>query len=111
MRAAFVSLTSDAFNGRIHYITGPRAISFHDVAAAFSKSLGKDIRYINLSYEDQKAGLEAYGTPDAVVEAAMTLFKRWTDGEDQPASPDFERMAKTKATDIDQFAADVAGSL
>lgn len=107
-KVAIAGLTSDKFNGKIHYITGPRAISFGDVAEAFSKHLGNDIQYVNLSYEDQKAGLEAYGTPDMVVETVMTLFKRWADGDDQPATSDFEEITGVKPTDIDKFAAETA---
>lgn len=107
-KTAMAGLTSDKFNGKIHYITGPRSISFSDVANAFSKHLGKDIQYVNLSYEDQKAGLKAYGTPDMIVETVMTLFKRWSEGEDQPATSDFENITGLEATDIDKFAAETA---
>lgn len=51
-RAAFVGLTSDEFNREIHKITGPRAISYYDVAEAFSNALSKDIQYVSMSYED-----------------------------------------------------------
>ncbi|AZV78255.1 SDR family oxidoreductase [Parasedimentitalea marina] len=107
-KAALAGLTSDAFNGKIHVITGPQPISFDDVAKAFSKPLGKEISYVNLSYEDQKAGLEAYGTPEMVVQTVMTLFKRWSEGEDQPATSDYEKITGEKATDIEKFAADFA---
>ncbi|WP_114287968.1 NmrA family NAD(P)-binding protein [Candidatus Halocynthiibacter alkanivorans] len=107
-KAVLAGLTSDTYNGKIHYLTGPEAISFHDVAEAFSKPLGKDIQYVNLSYEDQKAGLESYGTPDMIVETVMTLFKRWAEGGDQPATSDYENITGAKATGIDQFAAETA---
>lgn len=107
-RVAFVSLTSDAFNGETHDITGPRAISYYDVANAFSKALGQDIQYVPMSFEDQKAGLESLGLPDMITHTVMTLFKRWVDAGEQPVSPAYERMAGRKATDIDTFAADVA---
>jgi len=106
--AALAGLTSDQFNGKIHYITGPEAISFSDVAKAFSKPLGNEINYVNLPYEGQKAGLEAYGTPDFVVNTVMALFKRWAEGGDQPATTDYENITGTKATDIDTFAAEAA---
>ncbi len=109
--AAFACLTSDTFNGKTHYITGPRAISYYDVAAAFSKPLGKEIQYVSLSYEDQKAGLESFGMPDMIVNTIMTLFKRWVDAGEQPVSPDFERITGAKATDIDTFARDVAPAM
>ena len=47
-KAAFHTLLADEFNGQIHYITGPRAISFTDVANALSKSLGRQINYMSL---------------------------------------------------------------
>ncbi|MCP4320203.1 MAG: NmrA family NAD(P)-binding protein [Hyphomicrobiales bacterium] len=109
-KVAFQCLTSDAFNNEIHYITGPRAISFYDVAAVFSKSMGKDIQYVSLSYEDQKAGFAAAGLPDWTIDTVMTLFKRWVVVGEQPASRDFEQITQLKPTDIDRFAADVAGS-
>lgn len=110
-KAALAGLSSDELNGQIHYITGPRSISFHDVAKAFSNPLGKDIQYVNLPYEDQKAGLEAFGTPDMIVDTVMTLFKRWAEGEDQPASDDFEKITGARATDIEQFAVDFAPAM
>jgi hypothetical protein len=45
------------------------------------------------------------------IETVMTLFKRWAEGEDHLESDDFERMAGTKATDINQFADDAVGSM
>jgi len=107
-KAALAGLTSDAFNGKVHIITGPQSISFEDVATAFSKSLDKEISYVNLSYEEQKVGLEAYGTPEMIVQTVMTLFKRWSEGEDQPATRDYETITGEKATDIEKFAADFA---
>jgi len=36
------------------------------------------------------------------------LFKRWSEGEDQPATSDYETITGEKATDIEKFAADFA---
>ena len=110
-KAAFHCLTSDEFNDTIQYITGPRAIGFGDVAAAFSSSLGKDIQYVSLSYEDQKAGFETFGMPEWTINTVMTLFKRWVDDGERAASQDFEHITGAKATDIEQFAAGVADSM
>lgn len=110
-KAALIGLASDKIDGRIIYVTGPEAISFHDVAQAFSKPLGKAIQYVDLSFEDQKAGLEAYGTPDMIVNTVMTLFKRWSEGDDQPVCVDFEEITGSKATSIGQFASDVAETM
>lgn len=107
-KVAFASLTSDTFNDEVHYLTGPQSISFGDVAEAFSTHLGKTIQYVNLSYQDQKSGLEAFGTPDMVVKTVMTLFQRWAEGADQPATPDIQNITGVKPTSIDSFAAETA---
>ncbi|WP_160115983.1 NmrA family NAD(P)-binding protein [Candidatus Halocynthiibacter alkanivorans] len=109
--AAYLCLTSDDFNNRIHYITGPDTISFYDVATSFSKALDQQISYVSLSYEDQKAGLSAAGLPDWTIDTVMTLFKRWVDVGEHPVSPDFEQITGVKAISIDQFAADFAPSM
>lgn len=106
--ATYHCLTSDDFNNRIHYITGPDTISFYDVATAFSKALDQQISYVSLSYEAQKTGLSAAGLPDWTVDTVMTLFKRWVEAGEHPVSPDFEQITGAKATSIDQFAADFA---
>ena len=110
-KAAYACLLSDDFNNKVHYITGPRSISFHDVAKALSESIGNQIQYVSLSYDDQKTGFAAAGLPDWTTDTVMTVFKRWVDSGEQPVSLDFEQITKTKATDIETFAADFADSL
>lgn len=107
-KAALACLTSDAHNGQIHTITGPRAISFYDVAEEYSKALGHKIQYLSLTYEDQKAGFEGFGMPQWTVKTVMTLFKQWVDQEVQPVSEDYQRITNVAATDIRQFVADFA---
>lgn len=110
-RAAFIGLTSDKINGETLDLTGPSAISYYDVAAAFSEALSQDIQYVSLSYEDQKAGLESLGLPDMITQTVMSLFKHWVDAGGQPVSPDFERIAGEKANGIDAFAREFAPSM
>ena len=109
-KATFYCLTSDEFNNKTHYITGPRAISFADVAGALSKSLDRDIQYVPLSYEEQVAGFKTAELPDWTTDTVMKLFRIWDEAGMQEASPDFEKITKTPAVDIDQYAADFAGS-
>lgn len=109
-KAAFYCLTSDDFNNETHYITGPRAISFADVASALSKSLGRNIQYVPLSYEDQAAGFKAAGLPDWTTDTVLKLFRIWVEAGVREASPDFEKITKTPATDIEQWAVDFSDS-
>mgnify|MGYP001369140346 CR=1 FL=1 len=107
--ASFCCLTSDDFNNQIHYITGPRSISFSDVANALSTSLNRDIQYVPLSFEDQSSGFKTAGLPDWTIDTVMTIFQSWSDSVVCDVSPDFEKITKTKAIDINQWASDYSG--
>ncbi len=109
-KAAFHCLTTDEFNNENYIITGPRAISFTDVANALSKSLGRDIHYVSLSYEDQENGFKAAGLPDWIIESTLKLCRTWVETPEHKVSPDFEKITKTRPTDIEKFAADFADS-
>ena len=109
-RVAFHCLTTDEFNNETYIITGPRAISFADVAKALSKSLDRDIQYVSLSYEDQEKVFKAAGLPDSTAKTVLTLFRTWVVTPEHKVSPDFEKITKTKPTDIEKFAADFADS-
>jgi len=109
-KAALVCLTSDEFNQQTHYITGPRAITFADVASALSQSLGREIQYVPLTFEDQLAGFTAAGIPAEVSDGVMKVFKSWVDAGVREPESDFEKITKSKATDIEQYAIDFVTS-
>ena len=49
--AAVAILTGSGHEGKTYVLTGPASISFHDVASAFSKVLGKEVQYVNVPRE------------------------------------------------------------
>lgn len=101
--AAFYALQSDEFNNGIYYLTGPKAISFDDIAEILSNKLERKISYQNLSYEQQEAGLKGAGIPEWVSDTVMKLFKKWAENDDHIASDDFEKLTGKKAISIDQY--------
>ncbi len=109
-KAAFRCLTTDTFNNATYIITGPRAINFSEVAEALSKALDRDIRYVSLSYEKQEQMFKAMGLPDWIANTVLMLFRTWTETSEHEVSPDFEKIAKTKSTDIEKFTADFVDS-
>lgn len=106
--AAHRCLTTERFDSQTFVITGPRSISFGDIAVTLSAQLGRDIHYQNLSYEQQAAGFEAAGLPDAIVASVMGLFKSWTEQPVHDATTDFEHITGTSPTDIETHIADFA---
>lgn len=45
---AALALTEDDHEGRIYHLTGPEAITYHDVAVEVSRVLGKVVTYVNV---------------------------------------------------------------
>ncbi|MQS08019.1 NmrA family NAD(P)-binding protein [Streptomyces alkaliphilus] len=69
-------LASDGHVGRIHELSGPRALGFREVAAELSRVTGRDIRYTPVAPEAYREALRGKGLP---VEFA-DLFRLILDG-------------------------------
>lgn len=105
-KVAFLALTKDDYNNQTCVLTGPRSISYADIAKEISSVLGRDIQYVDISYEDQEAGFKAYGMEDWQLSTVMRLFKIWADkGAIEPTN-DFELITNSKPRDIIEFATD-----
>ena len=60
--AAAEVLTSEGHEGKTYELTGPVAISFHDVAAALSEALGKPVKYVDVPPKAAKEFLLGMGS-------------------------------------------------
>ena len=100
-------LTEDGHEGKSYNLTGPASISFHDVAAALSKALGKQVNYVNVPLEAAREGMIGMGMSewfgDAVVGVFQTL-RRYGDF----TTPDVENVTGHPARSYETFANDFA---
>src|SRR5438034_813228 len=60
---AVVTLTQSGHEGKSYPITGPADLSFHDIAATFSKVLGRQIKYVDVPAEAARESLAKMGLP------------------------------------------------
>jgi len=105
-KAAFQGLAKEDFNNQTFVLTGPTSISYTDIAKHLSIILGRDIQYMDLSYEDQEAGFKAYGMEDWQLSTVMKLFKIWADKGAVEPTNDFETLTNSKPKDIQEFISD-----
>ena len=54
-------------SGETYVVTGPEALSQHDIAAVFAKALGKPVEYVELPVEEWQQAAAAAGLPAFVV--------------------------------------------
>lgn len=105
-KVAYLALTKNDYNNQTCVLTGPESISYADIAKEFSNVLGREIQYIDVPYEDQKAEFKAYGMEDWQLSTVMKLFKIWADRGISEPTNDFEKITNLKATSLKKFIAD-----
>jgi uncharacterized protein YbjT (DUF2867 family) len=77
---AVAALTEEGHDGRTYELTGPRLLTFTDVATAISAATGRTVRYVPVSPEEYAAAAVAQGVPADEVGPMADLFARVLDG-------------------------------
>ncbi|MFL5744877.1 MAG: SDR family oxidoreductase [Niastella sp.] len=62
-------LAKGGYQGESLRVTGPEALSMADIAGIISKSSGKTIRYVPVSWDERKAALSSAGLPAYFIDA------------------------------------------
>ncbi|MBJ7289983.1 NmrA family NAD(P)-binding protein [Williamsia sp.] len=77
---AVAALTDPAHAGKTYELTGPRLLTFADVAAVISATTGRDVDFVRLSAQEYRAGLLDAGLPQPIVDLVSALFATLFDG-------------------------------
>ena len=88
--------------------------TFGDVAAVFTEALGKEVKYVRVTYEDWKKGLAGAGLPQWRLDGMLEYFKladSGLEGADVPETGDFERITGEKPTSLTEWVAKVKNTL
>jgi NAD(P)H dehydrogenase (quinone) len=72
-RTAVAVLTTPGHDHMIYEVTGPAALTYHDIARELSTVSGRPVRYIPLAVEEAHQGLLAAGLPAPVVEVVVSI--------------------------------------
>ncbi|MCJ7874601.1 NmrA family NAD(P)-binding protein [Phaeobacter sp. J2-8] len=97
------ALTEDGHLGERYEVTGPRLMSFADMAAALTATLGRPIQHVPISFEDFHANVAAAG--DSFVADVFTTIARETlDGRNAYIADGVERALGRKPRDFAAFA-------
>jgi uncharacterized protein YbjT (DUF2867 family) len=101
------ALTEEGHKGELYEVTGPRLMTFADMAAELSAATGRPIRHIPISFEDFHANIAQSGG-DFVADVFTAIARETLDGRNThladgvqraPGRPprDFANFAKTAA--------------
>ena len=61
-------LTEDGHEGKKYVLTGPKAVSYPEIADALANKLGKPVKYIDIEPAEAKKAMVAAGLPDWVAD-------------------------------------------
>jgi uncharacterized protein YbjT (DUF2867 family) len=109
--AAVQALTnSDEHKNRAYDITGPEAITNHEIAGIISNFADKKVTFVDVSLNDTRNAMKTAGMQEWGVDALIELFEFQKAGNASVVSPDLERVIGRKPFSFSQFATDYAQS-
>ncbi|MFQ6027379.1 MAG: SDR family oxidoreductase, partial [Dehalococcoidia bacterium] len=101
-------LTEEGHEGKTYDLTGPASISFHDVAAALSQALGRQVNYVNVPPEAARQGMISIGLPEWVADALGEYTEAFSEGYGDFTTPDVEKVTGNPPRSYETFARDFA---
>ncbi|MFG1941417.1 NAD(P)H-binding protein [Nonomuraea sp. NPDC048826] len=105
---AVAALVGDGHAGRVYELTGPRLLTFADVAAELSKATGRDIVYVPITPDQYAAGAVEHGVPEDEIGMLIGLFTDTLDGRNAYVADGVRAALGRPARDFADFARDNA---
>ena len=97
------ALTEEGHLGKRYEVTGPRLMTFAEMAGVLSATLGRPIRHVPITFDDFHANVAASG--DTFVADVFTTIARETlDGRNAYVTDGVERALGRKSRDFAEFA-------
>ncbi|HYZ27522.1 MAG TPA: NmrA family NAD(P)-binding protein [Thermoleophilaceae bacterium] len=107
---AVAALTDDRHVGQLYELTGPRSLTFAEVAEEIGRAAGREIRYAPVSLEQHAAEAAAHGVPDEVIELLTYLFSEVVDGRNAATTDGVRRALGRDGRDFRDYARDAAAT-
>lgn len=105
---AVAAFTEPGHTGEVYEVTGPRLMTFAEVADALSEAIGSDIAYVQVPHEAFVAGVQASGAPKEVVWMLDYLFSTVLDGRNAHLTNGIQRALGRPPRDFTAYAREVA---
>ncbi len=103
----FAVLTEDGHKGELYEVTGPRLMSFADMADELSRATGREIRHIPISFEEFQANIAQAGGP-FVADVFTAIARETLDGRNAHTTGGVMRALGRGPRDFRDFARDAA---
>lgn len=96
--------------GQVYEVTGPRLMTFAEVAAELSQATGREIRYIPVTAEEYRSSLLDHGVPEEFVTPLIDLITTVLDGRNASLTDGVQRALGRPPRDFRDYARETAAS-
>jgi uncharacterized protein YbjT (DUF2867 family) len=105
--AAKQALTQTRWDGQTFDLTGPTAISFHEIAAELSRLLDRDIQYVPITADALAESVRARGFEEWFAQGYHDYLQAYANGWGDFATDSVREITGTPGRSFRQFAAEV----
>ncbi|MCB0166924.1 MAG: NAD(P)H-binding protein [Anaerolineae bacterium] len=107
---AIAALTEPGHTGEVYEVTGPRLMTFTDIAAELSEATGREITYIQPPHEAFVTEVANSGAPKDVVWILDYLFSTVLDGRNAYITDGIQRALGRPPKDFAEYAREAAAT-
>ncbi len=107
---AVAALTESGHNQEVYEVTGPRLMTFSDVATELSKAMSRKVSYVPVTHADFIAGIKDSGAPQEVTWLLDYLLSTVLDGRNAYLTDGIQRALGRPPKDFAEYARDVAAT-
>lgn len=107
---AVAALTEPGHVGELYEVTGPRLMTFKDIAAELTNFLDHEVAYIQIPHDSFVQEVENSGAPQDVIWILDYLFSTVLDGRNAHLSDGIERALGRLPKDFSEYARETSGT-
>lgn len=105
---AVAALTEEGHAFEIYEVTGPRMLTFSELAEEISRAVGRDVQFIQIPKEAFAQGIAESGAPDNIAWLLNYLFETVLDGRNAYICNGVKRALGREPTDFTEYAKRIA---
>jgi uncharacterized protein YbjT (DUF2867 family) len=105
---AVAALTTPQHDNKTYALTGPKALTFAEVADQLSKAVGRTITFVDVPPESMRAALAELGFPAWQADGLLEEFAMYRRGEAAEVEPGVREALGRLPRSFDEFARDYA---
>lgn len=100
---AVAALTEPGHTGQVYELTGPRLLSFAEMAATLTEATGYPVRYLPISPDEFAAGMITAGLPEDYANGLTGVFAEIMDGRNESLTDGVRRVLGREPRDFRDY--------